>query len=84
MALSNAFVVIMGVLSVALVIMALICLVRYCTRRGDLVGPPTRAQAPSKLEMAGLTENLIPPVFYTEQLQDPLHQADLSDHIRYG
>lgn len=27
------------------------------------------------------TENMIPPIFYTEELQDPLMQTDLKEHF---
>jgi hypothetical protein len=29
----------------------------------------------------GVTDNLIPPIFFTDRLQDPLHQEDLREKI---
>jgi hypothetical protein len=72
------------ILGAIVVIAALICICRCCVPKSPAVKPAReRGDAKERRDAReGLTENLIPPVFYTEGMQDPLHQADLSESVR--
>jgi heme/copper-type cytochrome/quinol oxidase subunit 2 len=59
---------------VALVVVVSCCCVRRCRQaRLENAMPPPQ-----------VTDKLIPPIFFTEQLRDPLEQEDLREHANHG
>jgi hypothetical protein len=72
--------VVIGAVFFLLMVVLLLC---FCCRRWSAARPmdlSTALEIPSH-GAAGVT-NLIPPLFYTEGLRDPLMQEDLRDHLR--
>ena len=70
--------VILGVVAIMIVVFLVIlclCRGRGCARRETIV-----SEAPMNSPKKG-TSNLIPPVFYTEDMRDPLLQEDLREHV---
>jgi hypothetical protein len=72
------------VVGVSLFLLFAIVLVCACRRRWNSPGP---TKASTALEIPSHTHNgvpnLIPPLFYTEGLCDPLMQEDLRDRLRH-
>jgi hypothetical protein len=73
-------IVIASLIFVILIVLILICLCRW---KGGFSKTSDAGMSASDLSVRSNNpvENLIPPLFYTENLRDPLMQEDLSDRI---
>jgi hypothetical protein len=62
-----------GVIAIAMVVFLVICITKRCRQaRQERAMPPRRP-----------TDNLIPPIYFTEEMQDPLRQNDLSERVAH-
>jgi hypothetical protein len=80
---SEAFIIVMACL--AFLLLLAIVIVCLCRRHAQAAAaPPSDAATavPLQTHSASSVANLIPPLFYTEDLRDPLMQEDLRDHLR--
>jgi hypothetical protein len=66
---------------VFLVVLALVLLCLCRTRSPVPVDPSMLVTYPAVPPSGSTVENLIPPLFYTEDLRDPLMQEDLRDRV---
>jgi uncharacterized membrane protein YhaH (DUF805 family) len=73
--------VVAGFVFLIMLILALVCLCRSRLHAHGTEGlPPSLSEQPG-LADENMMASLIPPLFYTEDLRDPLLQADLRDRV---
>lgn len=73
--------IILGVIAGVLIIIILLgCISRkYCSEKSPSEDPDYHRVL--QKDLVG-QENLIPPIFYTEETEDPLSQEDMHNHVR--
>jgi hypothetical protein len=80
---AKTFIIVMSCLAFLLLLARVIgCLCRRRPQEAAARHSDAPTEIPLQTHSASSVANLIPPLFYTEGLRDPLMQEDLRDHLR--